>query len=100
MPVSMVLRKFSGEVISRAAVPYVPAPDVWDEATFPLLAGVDLNGDTIFNARQMLRLIDEASRLLADTEVVGEAHESLLALAALCQEGQRPPHRFLWFLGD
>jgi hypothetical protein len=96
----MVLRKFSGEVISRADVPYLPAPAVWDEVVFPLLSGVDLNGDTAFNARQMRRLLAEVERLAAQDDLSAEVRSSLDAVAALCQEGQRPPHRFLWFIGD
>jgi hypothetical protein len=64
-----------------------------------MLAGVDLNGNTIFNARQMRALREEVATLLAGDLSV-EEHEGLLGIVVLCDQGQRPPHQFLWFIGD
>ncbi len=70
-----------------------------DSASFPLLDGIDPEGNTIFNARQMRVLRDEVSRLL-DSTADSEERDVLLGIVELCDEGQRPPHRYLWFVGD
>lgn len=100
MAVSLVLRKYDGEVIERSELPYVPAPLVWESGGFPVLSGVDLNGDTIFNARQMRQVLAEVDQLLGVDGLTKDMRDSLEAVAELCRKGQRPPHRFLWFVGD
>jgi hypothetical protein len=99
MPISVVLRREQGADVRRLDVPYEAPAAAWDAAAHPLLAGVDPYGNAIFNARQMLALREEAQRLLAG-EISAEERSALLGIIELCDEGQRPPHRYLWFVGD
>jgi hypothetical protein len=63
-----------------------------------LLSQIDPYGDTIFNKGQMLLLSQEIDN---DQEPRGDdEREFLFQVQALCHEGQRKPHRYLWFLGD
>lgn len=85
----------------RLEVPYQPPSAAWDATVHPLLSGVDPYGNAIFNARQMRVLRVEVSRLLDDDSSLSpEEREGLVGIAELCDEGQRPPHRYLWFIGD
>lgn len=99
MAISVVLRTEQGGDIRRLEVPYVPPRVAWDAVKRPMLAGVDLDGNTIFNARQMRALREEVATLLAEDLSVQE-REGLLGIVELCDQGQRPPHQFLWFIGD
>lgn len=98
MPISMVLRKENGEEIIRAEHAYVPADESLDEISFPLLSCVDPYANTIYNTRQMGRLLMEVEKLLG-VVLSEEERTSLEAVAELCHEGRRV-HRFLWFIGD
>ncbi len=96
----MVLRRGRGEVVRRAPNPLVTPDGGFAMERTPLLAGIDVNGNTIFNARQMLQLLEELKRL-GEERLLTAAEEAWIAdCHALCNEGQRPPHRFLWFVGD
>lgn len=64
-----------------------------------MLSGVDPYGTTIFNAGQMRAIIVEIENLLT-ADASSDAMGGLVDIMALCREGQRPPHRFLFFLGD
>lgn len=99
MPISLVLRRERGEEIHRAACSYVPADASRDPDKCPLLSGVDPYSNTIFNTRQMRRLLEEVRVLLETEELSDDERESLDAVAALCDEGRRV-HRYLWFIGD
>ena len=99
MPISVVLRREQGANVRRLDVPYQPPDAAWDADDLPLLAGVDPYGNTIFNARQMRALRDEVRRLLAE-DLSREQRDALVGIVELCEEGQRPPHRYLWFVGD
>lgn len=99
MPISVVLRREQGSDVRRLTVPYEPPKAAWDAAIHPLLAGVDPDGNAIFNARQMRAVREEASRLLDQTLNPAE-REGLIGIVELCDEGQRPPHQYLWFVGD
>ncbi|MFG1906099.1 hypothetical protein [Kribbella sp. NPDC048928] len=98
MPISLVLRRESGEDIRRASAAYVPADASRDDQLYPLLNGVDPYSNTIFNTRQMRRLRLEAERLL-DGPLSDDERESLEQVVEFCREGNRV-HRFLWFVGD
>lgn len=99
MAISVVLRREHGADVRRLDVPYQPPTAAWDAALHPLLAGVDPYGNAIFNARQMRALRAEASQLL-EGELTSEQRAGLVGIVELCDEGQRPPHRYLWFVGD
>ena len=99
MGISVVLRNERGDDIHRLKVPYVDPVASWVPSAYPLLSGIDPDGNTIFNARQMQQMLPEVEGLLA-TNLAEEERESVAGVASLCLEGQRPPHRYLWFLGD
>lgn len=99
MPISVLLRKERGEIVRSMTVPYEPAPASWDAEEHPMLAGVDPHGNAIFNARQMRRIRLEAEALLAGELTLGQ-RLALEGVVELCDAGQRPPHRYLWFVGD
>lgn len=98
MPISVQLRKESGDIVARLDRPYDAPSAAWDAGVYPLLSGVDPYGNTIFNGRQMERLADEIRSLLPSTSQ--EQKLMLTALALACQRGQSPPHQYLWFIGD
>lgn len=99
MPISVLLRKEGGELVRRMTVQYDPAPGSWDAEEHPMLAGVAPYGNAIFNARQMRWLRVEAEALLAG-ELTLSQRLALEGVVELCDAGQRPPHRYLWFVGD
>ncbi len=70
-----------------------------DLAAYPMLAGIDWYGDTIFNGQQMERFLPEwqslvdAAKSAEERRIVG----GVLDLARQCQDGV---HLFLKFVGD
>jgi hypothetical protein len=99
MGISIVLRNERGDDIHRLAAPYVHPAASWVASAYPLLSGIDPDGNTIFNARQMQQMLPEVEGLLG-IDLGNEERESVAGVASLCLEGQRPPHRYLWFIGD
>jgi hypothetical protein len=85
-------------VVRKSPVPYVLPDSTGESGTLGLLDGVDPVGNTAFNARQMRILIDEVTDQINSAQ--GERRDALIVLVELCREGQRPPHRMLWLLGD
>jgi hypothetical protein len=72
-------------------------PDVgFDE--YPMLAGVDRYGETMFNTQQMPWVAAEAERLAAGA--TPKLRKFLRELVALCEQGAPRAHMQLWFLGD
>lgn len=107
MPIEIALRKADRTIVQWGSIIYRPVntANVMDDC--PLLSGVDQNGNTVFNARQMVSLIQEAESLIAaihESGAVGPDQDLMIAslreIISLSEAGQRPPHRFLWFHGD
>lgn len=71
-----------------------------DPDRYPLLAGVDPVGNTLFNQRQIPRLEAEVSRLLHSEECDAKARRSLHELQGLLRSARIQPHEFLWIVGD
>jgi len=65
---------------------------------FPLLSGVDPYGDTVFNRRQMDRLLDELAALIPG--VSSEQQRMLTALSLMCERCRSAVHHYVWFVGD
>lgn len=99
MSISVVLKHESRPELYWMEVPYLQADASWNSSNYPLLAGVDPHGNTIFNARQMRQLSEEISRLLED-DLSESERRGLEGVIELCNRGQRPPHHYLWFMGD
>jgi hypothetical protein len=99
MPITVRLLLENDKVIRELDVPYAPAAASRDVSAYPFLSGIDRYGDTIFNVLQRRQVLAEVERLLA-TDLGNEERESLLGVASLCQQGQTPPHQYLWFIGD
>ena len=70
----------------------------FDPGQFPLLAGIDPYGVTVFNDVQKTRLADELTRYaqLAPQEVQEDVHN--LAVFVGDQSDQRGV--YIWFIGD
>ncbi|WP_037570638.1 hypothetical protein [Phaeacidiphilus oryzae] len=68
-----------------------------DEDAYPHLGGLLPYADTMFNARQAVRVRGEVgSRTIR--ELLGE--EAAAEIADLCRTVEGGSHRYLWFLGD
>lgn len=67
---------------------------------FPLLGHIDPYGDTIFNRLQMESISLELKQLLDAGPDSDEKRSFIESLIAICAEGLRRPHRYLWFSGD
>lgn len=103
MPIIAELRTHDDTVVAMAGEASDGANDALPEFAsrdFPLLAGIDRYGTTIFNTLQMELLIRElagAIRLVTP----GSRSEALLnRLAELCREGAKHAHWQLVFSGD
>jgi hypothetical protein len=72
-------------------------PEVSSE-TFPLSAGIDRYGRTMFNSSQMIALSHEFERLSLDAPQ--RRRKLLAALIDMCKEGALLSDCELWFLGD
>ena len=81
-----------------SALTYLPLVDSRARMDFPLLAGVDPEGNTCFNQPQG-RWLDEELKALADTRT-GPERSLARALRLLVAEQLSRPHRYLWFIGD
>lgn len=99
LAISVVLKDGSGVVLLRMAHPYLPLVSRADRDEYPMLGHVDPHGNTIFNRGQMATLLAELHRA-SKADPSGERAAVVEELLEICAEGQRRPHRFLWFLGD
>lgn len=70
-----------------------------DPSQYPLLAGVDPVGNTLFNRRQIPRVMEEVARLLESPECSHDMRISLERIQELVPE-RLIPHEFLWIVGD
>jgi hypothetical protein len=70
-----------------------------DPTVYPLLAGVDPVGDTLFNQRQIPRVLAEVEELLSNTECSDQMRASLERIRDLLSL-RLAPHEFLWLVGD
>ena len=65
----------------------------------PLLSGVDLYGDTIFNRQQMARVLEEWKRVLE--WATSEDQRALIGeIIGLCQECESTVHTYIRIVGD
>lgn len=62
---------------------------------YPLLAGLDREGETCFNRRQSRRLIGELRSLSSRQMEDAQAAQSL---AGFVEESMRRVHRYIWFV--
>ncbi|WP_433270957.1 hypothetical protein ACQPZF_11205 [Actinosynnema sp. CS-041913] len=97
--ISVVLKDGAGTVLIRMDRPYLPLVGRTDRDQYPMLGHVDPYGNTIFNRGQMATLVAELERV-SKAGPQGERSAVAKELVAICVEGQRKPHRFLWFIGD
>ena len=74
------------------------AHSAWLDSKSSVMYGIDLNGDTYFNARQMLQVIREIDDLV-DSES-GEIREGLIALRTVCEDGLHRPGTAVMVVGD
>jgi hypothetical protein len=87
-----------GEIVYLGAI-YSPPPAAHDPIAYPLLAGIDPYGDTVFNRLQVERLVAEANHLLKAAS--GDEPTGLEDIEYIYATFVRsPPHRYLWFVGD
>jgi hypothetical protein len=102
MPILVELRERDGTVVDvtgeesddlNAAIPEVD----FDE--YPLLAGIDRYGETVFNGMQMERLLEEISRMRTQAPPP-KVDKLLTKLAAMCAVGKERAHMRLVFTGD
>lgn len=100
MSVTVVLRHECGTEVRRIPSRYEVPPITRYREEYPMLAGVDPYGDTVFNGMQMRWLRDEVRKLLVDADLEEEARSCLDEIVRLCEAGQSTPHQFLWFVGD
>ena len=101
MPLRMELRNRSGVVLGVTGETYDTADSTLPELAFddfPLLAGVDRYGLTMFNRLQLVPLAAELERLLINAPAPRAS--MLQKLIHLCQEGARISEVQLWMLGD
>ncbi len=71
-----------------------------DRRRFPMLAGINPIGNTLFNRFQREGLASEAETLLVEG-VPDKERPALEEIVRLCATQARiRPHRFLWFVGD
>ena len=70
-----------------------------DETKFSCLRYIDWYGNTVFNRRQMLDLVEEI-RSLANRVTDHEEIELLGRIVELALRGQSEPHLYLRFIGD
>lgn len=101
MPLRMELRDRTGALLGVTGETYDTIDATLPELEFddfPLLAGVDRYGMTMFNRLQMTPLAVELDRLLVNAP----AHRAsmLRELIELCHEGSRISDVQLWMLGD
>jgi hypothetical protein len=95
-----------GSIDVAVTVPPPPPPDEYSsliapgtEAAFPLLAGIDPYGNTIFNRRQSHLILRELDQIEAGTTEATKI-AMVRALDVLIAEQHAKPYRFLWVLGD
>lgn len=70
----------------------------FDPGEFPLLAGIDPYGLTIFNDIQKSRLADELARYAEVAPL--DIYREVLDLAKLVRERSDRNGVYLWFIGD
>ena len=99
MPVTMEILDDVGVLLRRTDAFYEPADAVWRTYDYPVLYGVDLNGNTVFNSVQVEMLRNEAELLMEQNLTVNE-RRALEALVTLCGPGPLPDNQYLWFWGD
>ena len=106
---SVVVREFTGAVVAQGefrrgdVVVAATLAAKEDHARFPLLAGVDQYDDTVFNALQCRRLVDELAALrhgLADDAAAAVDELGRLARLVIVDGPGQPAHRRLHFVGD
>lgn len=103
MPIIAELRRHDDTVVAVAGEASDAANDAlpeFESRDFPILAGIDRYGTTIFNTIQMELLVRELTRA---TRLVtpGSRSEALLhRLAELCRDGSEHAHWKLVFSGD
>jgi hypothetical protein len=101
MPLRMELRSRSGDILGVTGEAYdtldAMLPEL-DPDEFPLLAGVDRYEDTVFNRKQLARLVPELERLLEGAPPL--RMNILKRLIDLSQEGSRTSDTQLWFIAD
>jgi len=69
-----------------------------DSEVFPLAAGIDRYGMTMFNAMQLNRLADEFERMLFGSPP--RRAKLLRELIDLCRQGAQRSESELWIIGD
>jgi hypothetical protein len=111
MGTSVVVRDRGGETVIglidvAATLPPPPPPVQYTsliapgtEDAFPLLAGIDPYGSTIFNRQQSHLILRELDQIEAGTTEATKI-AMVRALRVLIAEQHAKQHRFLWFLGD
>jgi len=97
----MELRSRSGSVLGVAGETYdsirTALPEV-EFKDFPLSAGIDRYGKTMFNSTQMRWLAEEFERMLSDAPK--EREKLLQRLIEFCNEGAILSECELWITGD
>lgn len=99
VPISITLINEDGHVIARSNVGYLPP--AWSENfrfEYPLLAGIDPYGDTLFNERQAARLRLEALALLNAADLSKAQRESLEDVIEIVEANSG--QAFVKFVGD
>ncbi len=73
-------------------------PPAADHVGFPLMAGIDPYGNTVFNRQQAVSLLAELRtwRATCDPEQADMTDE-IIRLAEACRDQS---HAYLWFVGD
>ncbi|MGH8990163.1 MAG: hypothetical protein ACRDZ7_01385 [Acidimicrobiia bacterium] len=101
MPLRIELRDRSGKVFGGVGESWDSIEGMWPDLsfdTFPLLAGVDRDDDTMFNRLQLGPVAAELERLLADSPP--RRREMITEMIKLCRLGSQLPAPQLWFFGD
>lgn len=101
MPLRIELRDRGGSVLDVTAESWKSISTQWPETSFeeyPLLAGIDPDGRTMFNRLQMEFGINELKRLYQTTS---SGRVGLIArVLEMSQRGVTMNDAELWFLGD
>ncbi|WP_244875753.1 hypothetical protein [Winogradskya consettensis] len=98
--IGLQLRTELGEIVTRGTsggVHWSEALSQIDQQRFPCLGGLLPYADTVFNERQVGKLLLEvADRSVRD--IVGE--EAASEIEVLCRQVEEGSHLYLWFVGD
>lgn len=97
MAISLAIGRVGFDLVRWGTGPYQVGE--LDPALYPLLSGVDPVGDTLFNQRQIPRVLEEVEQLLSAPECSGQARDSLERIRDLLSV-RLAPHEFLWLVGD